>query len=262
MLFFNNPRLNIWYGVDPLAEKYPSWSPYVYKFNNPVRFIDPDGREPLDPPVTFSNKFVSNVLNGKRYSNYSNFVFAPGRILQGQSPFVNNCWHAAARQVEYGGNYRTAGPSELASHRVNMINEYSPSIKQDIEVNVQKGVDIIINNLNKGKSVVVGVDHGVNSESEKNNSNKATDHFVNVVGYGKDKKGYYFSYYDNAIEGGESAGTNLQNNKLYYNSKTNQFEDDSGIHGRKIIMTEVRGTLDKPAPKSEVKTNNPYRQYP
>ncbi|MCD1117862.1 RHS repeat-associated core domain-containing protein [Chryseobacterium turcicum] len=42
---YYNPRLSIWYGVDPLAEKYPSLSPYVYVADNPVNAIDPDGRE-------------------------------------------------------------------------------------------------------------------------------------------------------------------------------------------------------------------------
>ena len=42
-----NPRLSIWYGVDPLTEKMPSWSPYSYTFDNPINFIDPDGREPI-----------------------------------------------------------------------------------------------------------------------------------------------------------------------------------------------------------------------
>jgi len=46
---YYNPRLSIWYGVDPLAEKYPSWNPYVYTFNNPIRFIDPNGMEAVDP---------------------------------------------------------------------------------------------------------------------------------------------------------------------------------------------------------------------
>src|SRR5690606_38943629 len=45
---YYNPRLSVWYGVDPLAEKMPSWSPYNYAFDNPVRYTDPDGREPKD----------------------------------------------------------------------------------------------------------------------------------------------------------------------------------------------------------------------
>ncbi len=37
--------LSIWLSIDPLASKYPNLSPYVYCMNNPVKLIDPDGRE-------------------------------------------------------------------------------------------------------------------------------------------------------------------------------------------------------------------------
>ncbi|MCJ8155254.1 RHS repeat-associated core domain-containing protein [Chryseobacterium sp. SSA4.19] len=49
---YYNPRLSIWYRVDPLAEKYPSWSPYAYCGNNPINYIDPDGNFRLPANAT------------------------------------------------------------------------------------------------------------------------------------------------------------------------------------------------------------------
>ena len=40
-----DPTLARFHTVDPLAEKYYSWSPYAYCANNPLRFIDPTGMD-------------------------------------------------------------------------------------------------------------------------------------------------------------------------------------------------------------------------
>ena len=51
--------LSIWLSVDPMSDKYPGVSPYTYCANNPVKLVDPNGREISDhiapcplPPVT------------------------------------------------------------------------------------------------------------------------------------------------------------------------------------------------------------------
>ena len=43
--YMDHELMTMWLSVDPLADKYPSISPYAYCAWNPVKLMDPDGRE-------------------------------------------------------------------------------------------------------------------------------------------------------------------------------------------------------------------------
>src|SRR5699024_2333762 len=75
---YMNPKWSMWLGVDPLAEKYPSISPFAYVANNPINAIDPDGRIIFringDPPYKINN----GVLSGpKVFNDITNQTYRP-----------------------------------------------------------------------------------------------------------------------------------------------------------------------------------------
>jgi RHS repeat-associated protein len=67
---YYSSKESVWLSVDPLAEKYPDWSPYAYTFQNPVKFIDPIEMEGEDtggdPPKGKRDIYESRPADGGR----------------------------------------------------------------------------------------------------------------------------------------------------------------------------------------------------
>ena len=66
--------LSIWLSVDPMSDKYPSLSPYVYCANNPVKLVDPNGEDIKIPgkdgkPISYSINANGNIAWSKNTSD-------------------------------------------------------------------------------------------------------------------------------------------------------------------------------------------------
>ena len=72
-------KTSLWLNADSLAEKYPEVSPYVYCIQNPVKFVDPDGRdwvEAKNGEITWRKD-----VNSKNHSK----TLKDGEIYRGKS---------------------------------------------------------------------------------------------------------------------------------------------------------------------------------
>ena len=95
-----DPALPIFTTMDPMAEKYYSISPYAYCGNNPVKFVDPDGRKVYFAPKV-SSQFKQDFAMAVQHLNQHG---AAGMLAKLESS--DNVYYIAESLNEYS-NYNT-----------------------------------------------------------------------------------------------------------------------------------------------------------
>ena len=158
-----------WLSVDPLANKYPGWSPYNYVRDNPIGFVDPNGAQ-VKPkelikkdeasmvPIMQPNLELSKIalsLNNQRGSNpasISSYGFAE------QSGWETGSMGKLERLATLGATLDYAGDGSLLASKVIPSNEIAKSL-QSFSSSVEKfgyvttALDISITAFNPNLSV-------------------------------------------------------------------------------------------------------------
>ena len=82
---YYEPRLSLWMSTDPMEEKYPDYSTYIYAAQNPIAYSDPTGMEIRGVTKSDAEEFKSDVhliLGDSKFDNLRSLISLKGKKFQ------------------------------------------------------------------------------------------------------------------------------------------------------------------------------------
>ncbi len=166
---YYDPRTSVWISSDPLAEKYPNMSSYVYCAENPVKFIDPDGRKIYTWEVKKDDQsgqpsYTNNSISKNVNSAFKGFFTSPtgakffsrfaknGDVI-GTTKFVGGSGDFS------GVDFKILDNSYSDENNINLITDKSAAISLDIIDGKPVVVLTIDSKGHTPESIIEDIDH-------------------------------------------------------------------------------------------------------
>ncbi|MEG2599947.1 MAG: M91 family zinc metallopeptidase, partial [Muribaculaceae bacterium] len=109
---------------DPLAEKYPNFSPYAHCANNPLKYMDPDGRK-LEFAKGVSDSFKADYTKATNHLNSNNAGEMIAKIEASEKVYYIN--ESTNMESKYNSGTKTIDWSPNTAIRTDNLYELSPA---------------------------------------------------------------------------------------------------------------------------------------
>lgn len=148
----HDPILGRWDRIDPLCEKYYSTSPYAYCMNNPVRFIDSDGKQ-----VRYRDENDNDYVYYKgrfhkiHYDKDGNFLYMEDKAAKPSNEFMRQVLGALNKMR----NSKNSAVREVFSKLTDMNTKSTHTIFEDHEGRSES----VPSNGSKHSQIFINLEH-------------------------------------------------------------------------------------------------------